>query len=270
MYETLERLYTPEWMAEDSPGHDDASPIFLVGQPRSGTTLVERVITTHSQVHSAGELRHFGNALRRLTNDRSKGRFSPELVEQAAAVDYESLGKAYIQMAKKLRGSTPHFVDKLPSNFLYLPLILKALPNARVIHVRRNPMDACFSGFKQLFTNAYPHSYDQAEMARHHARYYRLMSVWRERFSDRYHEVAYEDIVSNLEPSARALIEFLGIPWEDACLQFHEQKSAVTTASAVQIRQPAHTKSIGRWRRYEQQLQTMRDVLEANDVPLDH
>ena len=131
-------------------------------------------------------------------------------------------------------------------------------------------MDACFSGFKQLFTNAYPHSYDQAEMARHHARYYRLMSVWRERFSDRYHEVAYEDIVSNLEPSARAVIDFLGIPWEDACLQFHEQKSAVTTASAVQIRQPAHTKSIGRWRRYEQQLQTMRDVLEANDVPLDH
>ena len=269
MYETLERLYTPEWMVEGPDGHDDASPIFVVGQPRSGTTLVERVITAHSQVHSAGELRHFSNGLRRLTNYSGEGRFSPELIEQAATIDFEELGKAYIDTTRKIRGSTPHFVDKLPSNFLYLPLILKALPNAKVIHLRRNPMDACFSSFKQLFADAYLHSYTQEEMARHHARYYKLMAVWRERFGDRYHEVAYEDIASNLEPNARALIEFLDIPWEGACLEFHKQETAVTTASAVQVREPAHTRSIGRWHRYEQQLQAMRDVLVELDVPID-
>ena len=130
-------------------------------------------------------------------------------------------------------------------------------------------MDACFSSFKQLFADAYLHSYDLEEMARHHARYYRLMEVWRERFGDRYFEVAYEDVAGNLEPNARALIEFLDLPWEDACLEFHKQKSAVTTASSVQVRQPAHTRSVGRWRRYEEQLAPARRVLEELGIPLE-
>jgi hypothetical protein len=135
--------------------------------------------------------------------------------------------------------------------------------------LRRNPMDACFSSYKQLFADAYQHSYNQEEMARHHARYFRLMETWRERFGERYFEVAYEDVAGNLEPNARALIDFLGLPWEDACLEFHKQKTAVATASAVQVRQPAHTRSVGRWRRYEQQLQPTRRVLEAEGVPLE-
>jgi tetratricopeptide (TPR) repeat protein len=267
MYEALELNFTQEWLTQGSPGYDDASPIFILGQPRSGTTLVERVITAHSQLFSAGELRQFGNGLRRQARWRGESRFSAGLVEKAVSIDAEKLGKAYIATTRKIRGDTPHFVDKMPSNFLYLPLILKALPNAKIIHLRRDPMDACFSSFKQLFADAYLHSYEQKEMARHHARYYRLMSVWRERFGDRYHEVRYEDIASNLEPNARQLIDYLGIPWEDACLEFHKQKAAVTTASAVQVREPAHTKSIGRWRRYEDQLSPMRDVLGVQGVP---
>ena len=168
-----------------------------------------------------------------------------------------------------MAGETQHFVDKLPLNFIYVPLILKALPNAKIIHLRRNPMDACFSSYKQLFADAYLHSYDQEEMARHHARYYRLMETWRRRFGDNYFEVAYEDVAGNLEPNARALIEFLGLSWEDACLEFHKQKSAVTTASSVQVRQPAHTRSVGRWRRYEKQLEPTRRVLEELDIPLE-
>jgi hypothetical protein len=156
----------------------------------------------------------------------------------------------------------------LPPNYLYVPLILKALPNAKVIHLTRNPMDACFASFKQLFADAYPHSYEQAEMARHHARYYHLMAVWRERFGDRFFDIAYEDTARDVEPNARALIEYLELPWEDACLNFHQQDAAVTTASAVQVRQPAHTRSIGRWRRYEKQLQPMREALLKADVPL--
>ena len=111
--------------------------------------------------------------------------------------------------------------------------------------------------------------YDQEEMARHHARYFRLMETWRERFGDRYFEVEYEDVAGNLEPNARALIDFLGLPWEDACLEFHKQTSAVTTASSVQVRQPAHTRSVGRWRRYEEQLAPTRRALEELGIPLE-
>jgi len=168
----------------------------------------------------------------------------------------------------KMRGDLPRFVDKLPPNYLYIPLILKALPKAKIVHLTRNPMDACFASFKQLFADAYPHSYDQEEMARHHARYFDMMRTWRERFPGRFFDVSYEETAGNLEPNARALIEFLELPWEDACLEFHTQKAAVATASAVQVRQPAHTKSVGRWRRYERQLEPMRRTLEKAGVPL--
>ena len=147
-------------------------------------------------------------------------------------------------------------------------MILKALPRAKIVHLRRNPMDACFASFKQLFADAYPHSYEQTEMARHHARYYDLMAVWRERFGNRFFDISYEETASNLEPNAQALIEYLELPWEDDCLEFHKQDAAVTTASAVQVRQPAHTGSIDRWRRYETQLAPMRAALEAAGIPL--
>lgn len=267
MYEVLERTFTPEWLASGPGGHEDASPIFVVGQPRTGTTLVERILSAHSQVQSAGELRHFATSVRRLTGHQGPNRFSAELVARAASIDPEALGKAYIKAVGHLE--TPHFVDKLPSNFLLMPLILKALPNAKIVHLRRNPMDACFSSFKQLFADAYPHSYDQEEMARHHARYYRLMSVWRKRFGKQYHELEYEEVASRLELNARALIEYLALPWEDACLNFQQQKSAVATASAVQVRQPVHTRSIGRWRKYDRHLQPMLDTLTAHNVPVD-
>lgn len=269
MYEALERIYTRDWLDAGPEGCDADSPIFVVGQPRSGTTLVERIITAHSAVHSAGELRQFSNAFRRLTDYREPRRFSAKLVEAASGVDPKALGEMYIRTTEKLAGGTLRFVDKLPSNFLYVPLILKALPNAKIVHLRRNPMDACFASFKQLFADAYPHSYDQEEMARHHARYFHLTACWRKRFGDRYFEIAYEDVARDLEPNARALIDYLGLPWEDACLNFHEQSTAVTTASAVQVRQPVHTKSIGRWRRYEKQLETMRRTLESCRVPVE-
>ena len=268
MYKAFEETFTQEWMDSTPDGFDSDAPIFVVGQPRSGTTLVERIITAHPDVTSAGELKQFGNAMRRLSGYAEPQRFSAKLVEGAAAVDTKKLGGMYIETSRKMAGDTPHFVDKLPINFMYVPLILKALPNARIVHLRRNPMDACFSSFKQLFADAYQHSYDLEEMARHHARYYRLMETWRERFGDRFFDIAYEDVARDLEPNARALIDFFGLPWNDACLEFHKQKSAVATASAVQVRQPAHTKSIGRWRRYENQLKPMRKQLEALGIPI--
>lgn len=269
MYDAFAELFTAEWLEQSTGGHDDPSPIFVVGQPRTGTTLVERIITSHSQVHSAGELKQFGNSIRRLSDYREPTRYSAKFAHLAAGVDSEKLGKMYMASSRKFRGDTPRFVDKLPPNYLYVPLILRALPNAKIIHLTRNPMDACFSSFKQLFADAYPHSYDQEEMARHHARYYRLMATWRERFPGRFFDLAYESTARDLEPNARALIDYLELPWEDACLEFHKQKAAVTTASAVQVRKPAHTKSIGRWLRYEKQLEPMRKALEEEGIPVD-
>jgi tetratricopeptide (TPR) repeat protein len=268
MYRAFVDTFTAEWLQHGAAGHDDPSPIFVVGQPRTGTTLVERIITSHSQVFSAGELKQFGQCVRRLADYREPKRHSAKLAAQAAGVDCERLGKAYMATTAKMRGDLPRFVDKLPPNYLYIPLILKALPKAKIVHLTRNPMDACFASFKQLFADAYPHSYDQEEMARHHARYFDMMRTWRERFPGRFFDVSYEETAGNLEPNARALIEFLELPWEDACLEFHTQKAAVATASAVQVRQPAHTKSVGRWRRYERQLEPMRRTLEKAGVPL--
>ena len=269
MYEALERIYTEQWFDSAGDGFDSSAPIFVVGQPRTGTTLVERIITAHPEVSSAGELKQFGNAMRRLSKYAEPQRFSAGLVEGAATVNMGRLGATYVETSKKMAGDTPRFVDKLPNNFLYIPLILKALPNAKIVHLRRNPMDACFSSFKQLFADAYQHSYDQEEMARHHARYFRLLETWRERFGDRFFDITYEEVARDVEPNARALIEYLELPWNDACLEFHAQKTAVATASAVQVRKPAHTKSVGRWRRYERQLEPMRRTLEALGVPLE-
>jgi hypothetical protein len=267
MFDAFASTFTREWLDAGASAIEDASPIFVIGQPRTGTTLVERIIVAHSQVHSAGELKQFGHNLRRLGDYREAKANSPKLAAIGSAIDPDKLGRAYLQTTQKLRGDTPRFVDKLPPNYLYLPLILKALPKAKIVHLRRDPMDACFASYKQLFADAYPHSYDQREMARHHARYFKLMETWRQRFGDRFLDISYEDTTANLEANARALIDFLELPWEDACLNFHKQDTAVTTASAVQVRQPAHTRSVGRWRRYEAQLAPMREELREAGVP---
>lgn len=266
MFQALEEVYSSDWLENKQPGLADSSPIFIVGQPRTGTTLLERVITSHSQVHSAGELRHLGIALRRLTNVQGPERHSAQLARRAATINGKELGRFYLDSTRLMRGTLPRFVDKMPLNFQYIPLILCAFPKAKIIHLVRSPLDACFSSYKYLFADAYLHSYDQREMARHHIRYLHLMDVWRQRFPGRFYDVAYESIASDLEPHARAVMSYLELPWEDACLRFHEQASAVTTASALQVREPPHTRSVGRWREYRKQLQPMRDEFEKHGI----
>ena len=266
MFHALEETCTEQWLDSQKIGHEDASPIFVVGQPRTGTTLIERIVTSHSQVHSAGELQQFSLGFRRLSNYQEPKRFSAELIKKAANLDGERLGEIYLKTTRKMRGDTPRFVDKLPANYLYIPFILNALPNAKIVHVERNPMDACFASFKQLFADAYPHSYEQTEMARHHARYRKLMMTWRERFPGRFFDISYEETAADLEPNARQLINYLGLAWEDACLNFHEQTGPVSTASAAQVREPAHTRSIGRWKHYEQHLGPMIETLLGEGI----
>lgn len=260
LFAALERTYRADWLASRAPGDPDPAPIFVVGQPRTGTTLVERILAAHSQVHAAGELQQFGLSLRRL-DGQGGPRLSAALMARAAGFDPARLGRAYLDACTPHRGGRAHFVDKLPGNFLHVPLILAALPNAKIVHLVRDPMDACFASFKQLFADAYPHSYDQEEQARHFVRYHRLMAHWRREFPGRFLDVSYEALVTDVDAGARRLIGWLGLPWEDACLAFHSTGGAVATASAAQVREPAHTRSVGRWRHFAFELGPMRRAL---------
>lgn len=268
VFNTLASTCTPDWMNSAKSKNDNAAPIFIIGQPRTGTTLIERIITSHSDVVSAGELQQFYLSIRRLANINTPARNTVALMTAATGIDPTPLGNAYTAGTQKHAEGAKHFVDKMPVNYLYAPLIARALPHAKFIHVTRGPMDSCFSSFKQLFADAYPHSYDLEEMARHHVRYHNLMAHWRGVLGEQMLEVSYEDTVHNLEDNARRLIAFLGLDWQDACLAFHTQKSAVSTASAVQVREPAHTRSVGRWQRYEEALQPVAKILTAAGLSL--
>lgn len=261
MFAALRDTFTADWPSRARKGFDDPSPIFVVGQPRTGTTLIERIITSHSMVESAGELQQFGLSVRRLTPGWSPEMSAAEGVVLSTEADLEALGREYLRVSAPMRTGAPRFVDKLPRNYQHIPLILAALPNAKIVHLTRDPMDACFASYKQLFAEAYHHSYDQRQMARHFVRYAGLMETWRERFPGRFLDISYEETVTDFEPQARRLIGFLDLPWEDRCLAFHEQKTAVATASAVQVREKPHARSVGRWRRYEKQLAPMRETL---------
>lgn len=266
MFRFLETHFTPERIgvppaAAPSDATDQAMPIFVLGQPRTGTTLVDRIISCHSAVHSAGELQQFGLALRRLSGHQDPKRFSARLFAAALDLDPEAIGAMYLETTRRMQGDAPRFVDKLPQNYLMIPLLLAALPGAKIVHLTRDPLDACFASYKQLFADAYLHSYDQREMARHHARYRTLMRCWHERWPGRIYDISYEQTVTDFEPNVRALLDYLGLPFEEACLRPHEQAAAVSTASAVQVREPVHTRSVGRWQRYADKLGPMTEEL---------
>lgn len=264
LYETLERTFTTDWLDNQQSDCADAGPVFIVGEPRTGTTLLDRMLDAHPAVTSAGELRHFGIALRQVTGSDEPRQFSSELMRQAATAGATAVGEAYVDITSGLRLDAPHIIDKLPSNYLYLPLILAALPNARVIHLRRDPMDTCLAIFKQLFADAYLYSYDLGELARHYRRYQRLMAVWRERFGERFIEVDYETLVSEPEATLRPVLQFIGLSWNDDCMTYFSRDTAVTTASAHQVREAPHQRSVNHWKHFADELAPIRELLGAD------
>lgn len=268
LFRSLIKECTADWFTASKSEVENSAPIFIVGQPRTGTTLIERVVTSHSEIASAGELQQFYLSMRRLSRVSTPGRHTAALVKEAVQLDSTHLGTAYGEATRKHADRSRYFVDKMPINFLYVPLIARALPNAKFIHLTRGAMDSCFASFKQLFADTYLHSYDLEEMARHFVRYHELMKVWRDLLGDRMLEVSYEATVSDLEPNARRIVQYLGVEWQDACLNFHKQKGAVSTASAVQVREPVHSRSVARWRKYEAQLQPVAKILSAAGIEL--
>lgn len=261
-------LHTREAFTAARVGATSEEPIFVVGLPRTGTTLVERIIGSHSQVFAAGELQDFAAVLvKAVQGTGGRQRLSKEnLVKKSLEIDFSALGVAYIESTRPRTGRTPRFIDKLPLNYLYCGLIHAALPNAKIIGLNRNPMDACFAVYRMMFNSAYPFAYDLDDLGKYYVAWRRLMEHWKNELGDALMVVDYEDIVENQERVSRELIEFCGLDWEAACLDFHKNTSASSTASAVQVRQPVYQTSIDRWRHYERQLQPLAEVLRRNGI----
>lgn len=245
-------------------GCESPDPIFILGMPRTGTTLVERILGSHSQVFPAGELNNFSLELIPLVRKATRGRrlSRVEFVAASATVDFRTLGEAYVATTRPLRDARPRFIDKLPFNFLYAGPIHLALPKAKIVNLQRHPMDTCYAVYKQLFRDAYPFSYDLDELGQYYIAYHQLMQHWNEVMPGVIHTIRYESLVNDIEGEARRLLDYCGLPWEPDCLRFHENRQASTTASALQVRQPVYTSSIGKWRHYAQQLDPLRRRLE--------
>jgi tetratricopeptide (TPR) repeat protein len=243
-----------------SAGVSQDDPIFIVGLPRSGTTLIERIVGSHSRIIAGGELGALSNELTREAHSAGITK-AGEWADRLDTIDAASLGKAYSRVARETGiADDRRFTDKNPQNVLYCGAIRMALPNARIIMLKRQAMDSCYAMYKQYFkADSFPYSYDLEDLAQYYAAFRRLIDHWRSALPERqYMEVSYEDIVTDLEGQSRRIIDFLGLPWEGDILRFHESAAPVTTASAVQVRQPIYASSVGKWRNYTAQLEPLR------------
>lgn len=237
-------------------GHDSEVPVFIVGMPRSGTTLTEQIISSHRDVFGAGELPDVMRVKRRI------GDISADNLKEA--------GELYVELASaRMKGNAcKRITDKMPGNYLNIGLIATMLPKAKIIHSCRSPLDTCLSNYKQNFMVGQYWSYDLEEMGEEYVRYLDMMAYWHEQFPGRILDIYYEDTVNDLETQARKLIDYIDLEWDDACLEPHKQKRAVLTASKSQVTQPVYQSSVQKWKRYEKQLQPLVKVLEANNIDI--
>ena len=254
-------VFTAALMAADKDlGDPSPVPVFVVGMPRSGTTLVEQTLASHAAVFGAGERPELSQAIRRLRAEPFGGVY-PEAVRSMTGEALRRMGAEYVAALRSLSAGAARIVDKTPGNFLYLGLVHLILPNARIIHVQRDPVDTCLSCFSKLFWGEQPFSYDLAELGRYYRSYQGLMAHWRTVLpAATLLEVEYEDLVEDFEPQARLIVAHCGLQWDPACLEFYKTSRPVQTASMVQVRQPIYRSSVGRWRPDEALL---RPLLEA-------
>lgn len=259
--QALRSGFTKEMLNRPKPGHDTVEPIFVVGLPRAGSTLVERILSSHSQVSSAGELQNFAVESMRPIHERLGTTQVPieKLVEHTLDIDFADLGGRYLESTRHLTGQCAHFIDKMPLNFLYVGLIHLALPEARIVHIRRNPMAACYAMLKTVFKGAYPFSYALDDLGHYYLAYHRLMEHWNDCLPGRMLNLDYEAIIDDQEGATRTLLGYCGLGWEQACLDFHELETPSTTASAVEVRRPLYSTSVARWKRFERELKPLAD-----------
>ncbi|MBT6095176.1 MAG: tetratricopeptide repeat protein [Rhodospirillaceae bacterium] len=254
--EDLIRVFDVNFLAQrGSVGNADERPIFVLGMPRSGTTLVEQILASHNAVFGAGELEDLSQIIAGSIPGFPSG------TGMLPAAAFDSIGRQYVDRLSQNASSAKRVTDKMPRNFLFIGLIALILPNARIVHCRRSPMDTCLSCFTLHFPHGQEFSYDLAELGAYYRLYRGLMEHWHRVLPGKILDIAYEDVVADTEGKARQLVDFCGLEWDDACLNFHQTKRQVMTASATQVREPVHARSVARWRRYERFLSPLRDAL---------
>lgn len=253
-----------------SNGQECDRPVFILGLPRSGTTLTDRIVSAHSHVGSLGEHNTLPLALLKMTTvegDPPPGK--EELVDRSAAIDFSELGRKYCESIDGFGNPSPRLIDKTPLNFLYIGLIHLALPNAKIIHLRRHPVDVCYAMYKTLFRAGYPFSYSLQEVGRYFIAYHGLMNHWRSSIPNAFLDVDYENIIADQEGQTRRILDYLELDWEDKCLDFHQHRGPAATASAAQVRQPIYSSSVGLWRKYQQQLGPFAARLKEHGISIE-
>jgi tetratricopeptide (TPR) repeat protein len=250
-------------------GDPSAVPVFVVGMPRSGTSLVEQILASHHDVYGAGETKDFALAMTEV-GAAGLALFHPEVVPKMSGEEFRRLGTKYLQRIQAAAPSASRIVNKLPDNFRFVGLIALALPNARFIHVRRDPVDTCVSCFSTLFAENMPYTHDLTELGRYYRAYETLMNFWRDVLPQGMMiDVQYEDVVADIEGQGRRIYDHCGLEWDAHCLKFHHNARTVRTASAAQVRRPLYNNSVGRWRRYEACLGLLLAALGPSIAPAD-
>jgi len=261
LFERIKKTFSPDFFAlHHSSGNPDSTPIFILGMPRSGTTLVEQILASHPMVFGAGEL----TVLKELTDVICSGGRAAKFPECLKGLDngaFERAGAYYIEKIRENSRVADYITDKMPHNFLFVGFIKIILPNAKIIHCIRDPMDNCFSIFKNDFTKTPGYAYDMIEIGRHYNLYRNLMAHWEKVLPGYVYSLKYEEIVSDQKNQTRKLLDFCGLPWDEACLEFYKKERRVSTLSLAQVRQPIYKDSVGLWKRYEKQLEPLRKII---------
>jgi tetratricopeptide (TPR) repeat protein len=273
LHDQFIEVFSEEFLAERvGTGHESNAPIFIVGLPRSGSTLIEQILASHPDVEGTHELPDLGRVARATGANREDRKVYPRVIPLLEDDEFEVLGEDYLRRTERHRETDlPRFTDKLPNNFVHVGFLRLALPNAKIINAKRHPLDSCLGSFKQLFARGQPFTYDQFELAEFYLEYQRLMDHWHAVLPGAVLDVQYEDVVDDLETQVRRILEYCELPWNDACLRFYETDRAVKTASSEQVRQPIYSSAKHKWRRYEAHLGPMIEVLEPllRDLPED-
>jgi len=260
----MKEVFSKEFFAaHPKPTHEGKAPIFIVGMPRSGTSLLEQILATHPGVYGAGELTEMLKAVTASMPDANPLKF-PEAILDFSADDFRRVGESYADAVWKLSPDAERITDKLPSNFYFIGMIHLVLPHAKIIHAMRDPMDSCFSCYSRLFNeNNLAFSYDLETLGRYYGRYIDLMRHWHEVLPPgTILDMPYEKTVADTEGQARKLLEYLGLPWDEKCLDFHKNKRPVKTASAAQVRKPIYKTSLARWEPFREHLAPLLDLVK--------
>jgi tetratricopeptide (TPR) repeat protein len=262
IHERIRSVFDGALLARNAgAGDPDPAPIFVVGLPRAGSTLIEQILGSHSMVDATHELPEAGRLVQRINRERKDRVTYPEAVRDLDDAGWAALGRAYLDETRRYRRGAPHFVDKMPNNFASVGLLALALPNSRFVNARRHPIDNCLSCYRQLFARGQPFTYDLAEIGEYYIEYEKMMRHWHAVMPGRVLDIHYEDVVADLEGQARRLLAHCGLPWEDACVRYWETERAIRTASSEQVRLPIYDGSVGFWRHYQRELAPLVEIL---------